>query len=197
MSLSPWHVIFRNSHKQSSRTRMAMAPFLQVSLITGGETTASLSSTSGKDVQNQELALSAALQTESIGMRNVTLASAATDGTDGPTDAAGDIVDGPTMSGVLSTAQDALRRHNSYLYFEASSSSRSDGPLIKTGPTGTNFADVCVVLVHGISKRRYVADKISLLPVVFLSEFTISSIGTHADQFLCVLIGLSFFLPKF
>lgn len=129
----------------------AMAPSLPVALIAGGEMTVSLSSMSGKGGRNQELALSAALQMESMGMRNVVLASVGTDGTDGPTDAAGAIVDGTTVIGTVSTAQDALRYHNAYAYFDASFSSRSHGPLIKTGPTGTNVADVFVVLVHGIS----------------------------------------------
>ena len=72
-----------------------MAPSLPVAfLIAGGETIEFLSSTSGKGGHNQELALSAALQMESMGMRNVVLASVGTDGTDGPTDAAGAIVDG-------------------------------------------------------------------------------------------------------
>lgn len=129
----------------------AMAPSLPVALIAGGETTVSLGSSTGKGGRNQELALSAALQLESLGLRNVVLASVGTDGTDGPTDAAGAVVDGTTVTRDLAAAQEALDQHNAYPLLKEWTKDGQGAPLIKTGPTGTNVADVCVTL---ISKAR-------------------------------------------
>jgi hydroxypyruvate reductase len=73
-------------------------------------------------------------------MRDVCILSAGTDGTDGPTDAAGAICDGRT----LERAPDAsalLANNDAYPYFARL------GDLVKTGPTGTNVMDVRVVLV--------------------------------------------------
>jgi glycerate 2-kinase len=133
----------------SLQSSYAMAPSLPVALIAGGETTVSLTPDSGKGGRNQELALSAALQLESLGLRNVVLASVGTDGTDGPTDAAGAVVDATTVSDDLSLAREALSKHNAYPYLEQLGQKRKDlpSPLVKTGPTGTNVADVCVTLV--------------------------------------------------
>jgi glycerate 2-kinase len=129
----------------------AIASSLPVALIAGGETTVSLGSSNGKGGRNQELALSAALQLESLGLRNVVLASVGTDGTDGPTDAAGAVVDGTTVTRDLAAAQEALDQHNAYPLLEEWTKDGRGAPLIKTGPTGTNVADVCVTLV---SKAR-------------------------------------------
>lgn len=126
----------------------AVAPSLPVALIAGGETTVSLGLNCGKGGRNQELALSAALQLESLQLEGVVLASAGTDGTDGPTDAAGAIVDSSTVSGDVSSARKALENHDAYSYFDQQNSEIGDGPLIKTGPTGTNVADICVTLIR-------------------------------------------------
>lgn len=133
----------------STNTDYAMVPNLPAALIAGGETTVLLGPGSGKGGRNQELALSAALQLESLKLRNVVLASVGTDGTDGPTDAAGAVVDATTVSDDVSLAQEALSRHNAYPYFEQLGKDRKHlpCPLIKTGPTGTNVADVCVTLI--------------------------------------------------
>jgi glycerate-2-kinase len=135
--------------EQSKNTAYAVAPSLPVALVAGGETTVSLTPESGKGGRNQELALSAALQLESLGLRNVVLASVGTDGTDGPTDAAGAVVDATTVSDDISLALEALSKHNAYPYLDQLGKARKDlpSPLIKTGPTGTNVADVCVTLI--------------------------------------------------
>lgn len=97
--------------------------------------------------------MSAALQLDSLNLRNVVLASVGTDGGDGPTDAAGAVVDATTTRNTRSRALEALANHNAYPYLE-SLENESGGPgdiptpLIKTGPTGTNVADVCVTLIR-------------------------------------------------
>jgi glycerate 2-kinase len=70
----------------------------------------------------------------------VVVFSAGTDGSDGPTDAAGAVADGDTLAR-NPEAQKFLDRNDSYHYFE------SLGDLIKTGPTNTNVMDVRIVLV--------------------------------------------------
>jgi len=111
-------------------------------LILGGETTVTLSRDAGKGGRNQEFALSAAREIR--GRPDITVASVGTDGTDGPTDAAGGLVDGETWEraircGVLPDV--ALQRHDAYPLLSAT------GDLVMTGPTGTNVMDVIVVLV--------------------------------------------------
>ena len=120
---------------------------LPAALIAGGETTVSIPADStGIGGRNQELALAAALKFQHLGLRNVVLTSVGTDGTDGPTDAAGAIVDGGSVARLEGNAEDALLRHDAYTYLNQS---EQDGhsPLIKTGATGTNVADVCVILL--------------------------------------------------
>jgi len=125
-----------------------VAQSLPVALIAGGESTVSLTPNSGKGGRNQELALSAAVQLDSMGMRNVVLASVGTDGGDGPTDAAGAVVDATTTRSTRSEALEALSNHNAYPYLDSlESPSDVPPPLIKTGPTGTNVADICVTLI--------------------------------------------------
>jgi hydroxypyruvate reductase len=71
------------------------------------------------------------------------IASVATDGTDGPTDAAGGIVDGKTMARLRKKgidAEEVLNNNDSYHALEAV------GDLLKTGPTGTNVSDLVVIL---------------------------------------------------
>jgi glycerate 2-kinase len=132
----------------------AVAPSLPVALIAGGETTVTLprdnnnNNNHGKGGRNQALALSAALELESLGLRNVVLASVGTDGGDGPTDAAGAVVDGTTVASTKAEALQALAMHDSYTYLDSLGNHLPSPPLIKTGPTGTNVADVCVTLIH-------------------------------------------------
>ncbi len=110
-------------------------------VIAGGETTVTIRGR-GLGGRNQELALSAAI--DIAGLDDVAILSAGTDGTDGPTDAAGAIADGTTRSRAAAKGLDAathLAGNDSYHFFEAL------GDLIKTGPTGTNVADVQIILV--------------------------------------------------
>ncbi|KAI2502566.1 MOFRL family [Fragilaria crotonensis] len=118
-------------------------------LIAGGETTVTLPpNNSGKGGRNQELALAAALRFHDLALRDVVLASVGTDGTDGPTDAAGAIVDGGTVQRLGVSAEEALQQHNAYPYLKQIEDGDGHCPLIITGPTGTNVADVCVTLIR-------------------------------------------------
>ncbi|MBV9746337.1 MAG: glycerate kinase [Acidobacteriia bacterium] len=106
-------------------------------IVSGGETTVTLQ---GKGVggRNQEFVLAAAL--DLAGLPDTVVFSAGTDGSDGPTDAAGAIADGSTIRRKPEAAS-YLRENDSYRYFEAL------GDLVKTGPTLTNVMDVHLVLI--------------------------------------------------
>jgi hydroxypyruvate reductase len=106
-------------------------------IISGGETTVTIRG-DGLGGRNQEFALAAAMDIS--GSPNITILSAGTDGTDGPTDAAGAVVDGHTVTDAAA-ANEYLARNDSYHFFEAA------GGLIKTGPTNTNVADVRLMLI--------------------------------------------------
>jgi glycerate-2-kinase len=109
-------------------------------LLAGGETTVTVRG-AGKGGRNQEFALAAAIQIS--GVENVAVLSAGTDGTDGPTDAAGAFAIGSTVARAAKlglNAREHLARNNSYPFFEAL------GDLIKTGPTGTNVMDIQILL---------------------------------------------------
>ena len=110
-------------------------------LISGGETTVTLRG-SGKGGRNQEFVLAAAL--DIAGLPDTVVLSAGTDGTDGPTDAAGAIADGDTCSRALARSlspRTMLEANDAYPFFEEL------GDLIVTGPTKTNVMDVRLVLV--------------------------------------------------
>jgi glycerate 2-kinase len=110
--------------------------------IAGGETTVTVRG-GGKGGRNQEAALAAAIALD--GKAGVAVASFATDGVDGPTDAAGAIVTGQTIERARSLGMDPLRflnDNNSYPFFSAL------GDLILTGPTGTNVNDLWIGLVY-------------------------------------------------
>jgi hydroxypyruvate reductase len=105
--------------------------------IAGGETTLRLPDAPGRGGRNQHLALAAAI--ELAGHADAALLSAGTDGTDGPTDDAGALVDGTTLERIRDAGLDAergLRGADSGTLLEAS------GDLIRTGPTGTNVMDL-------------------------------------------------------
>jgi len=109
-------------------------------LIAGGETTVTISGEAGVGGRSQELALSAAIALQ--GIDGVVLLAAGTDGTDGPTDAAGGIIDGGTIEKARQVgceALDFMRRHDSYNFLRAA------GGLIKTGPTMTNVMDIVLL----------------------------------------------------
>ena len=110
-------------------------------LVLGGETTVTVRG-EGKGGRNQELALAAALGLE--GMEGVGLMALATDGTDGPTDGAGAVVDGQTVRKAAARGWDvvaALRDNNAYPVLA------DTGDLLRLGPTGTNVNDLLVLLV--------------------------------------------------
>jgi glycerate 2-kinase len=112
-----------------------------VCLLAGGETTVTLKG-QGEGGRNQELALAAALTLE--GSSRISLLSAGTDGTDGPTDAAGACVDGATCPRARARGLDPgdfLSRHDSYHFF------KSLGDLLITGPTRTNVMDIICLLI--------------------------------------------------
>ncbi|MBI4789936.1 MAG: glycerate kinase, partial [Chloroflexi bacterium] len=111
-------------------------------IIAGGETTVTVRGM-GKGGRNQELALAAAIEIN--GMDGVVVLSAGTDGTDGPTDAAGAIADGATLARAAASGLDArtfLANNDAYHFFQAL------GDLIITGPTNTNVNDVIIVLLE-------------------------------------------------
>lgn len=96
----------------------------------------------GKGGRNQELALSAAITLE--GQNPVSMLSLATDGVDGPTDAAGAIVNSQTTLQARKkklTPEDFLQNNDAYHFHEEMET------LLKTGPTGNNLMDIQVVLV--------------------------------------------------
>jgi hydroxypyruvate reductase len=106
-------------------------------IITGGETTVTLRG-EGLGGRNQEFVLAAAI--EIAGLPDTVVFSAGTDGSDGPTDAAGAVADGQTLARGPE-ARRYLDANDSYHYFDAL------GDLIKTGPTNTNVMDVRIMLV--------------------------------------------------
>jgi glycerate 2-kinase len=108
-------------------------------VISGGETTVTLTG-KGKGGRNQEFALSAAVALK--GVRGITVLSAGTDGSDGPTDAAGAIADGSTIERDPDGLHHLLN-HDAYPYFARL------GDLIITGPTGTNVMDIQLFVVTG------------------------------------------------
>ena len=113
-----------------------------VAFLAGGETVVHLRGT-GKGGRNQELALAAALGID--GLRETAVFSLGSDGTDGPTDAAGGLVTGETAEALRALGADplaALADNDSYHALERC------GGLIRTGPTGTNVNDVAAVLIR-------------------------------------------------
>jgi glycerate 2-kinase len=111
-------------------------------LLAGGETTVTLRG-QGKGGRNQELALAAAIALE--GSSRISLLSAGTDGTDGPTDAAGAFADGTTCQRARARGLDPgdfLSRNDSYHFF------KSLGDLLITGPTRTNVMDIMCLLIE-------------------------------------------------
>jgi glycerate 2-kinase len=110
-------------------------------VLAGGETTVTIGGR-GKGGRNQELALAAALALRD--WAHIALLSAGTDGTDGPTDAAGAFADGETCRKARQRGMnpaDYLAKNDSYNFFDQL------GQLFKTGPTRTNVMDLMCLLV--------------------------------------------------
>jgi hydroxypyruvate reductase len=111
-------------------------------ILSGGETTVTLRG-KGKGGRNQEFALASAVEIK--GLEHAVVLSAGTDGTDGPTDAAGALADGTTAERArrLGLAPEHfLSENNAYPFFEALSD------LFKTGPTLTNVMDLHILLIR-------------------------------------------------
>lgn len=111
-------------------------------LIGGGESTVSITGECGKGGPNQEFALGAALRMD--GLDNVVIASVDTDGTDGPTEIAGAMVDKFTLEQARSQGIDlfaALRKH------DVSDPLEQLGEIIITGATGTNVNDLKLLVI--------------------------------------------------
>ncbi|MFO7875041.1 MAG: MOFRL family protein, partial [Desulfovermiculus sp.] len=121
--------------------RSARPIFAPACLLSGGETTVTIKG-DGLGGRNMELALAATL--ELSGLPQTMLLSAGTDGTDGPTDAAGAFAAGDTafraQAKGISAAQ-YLARNDSYKFF------KEIDQLFITGPTGTNVMDMQIMLV--------------------------------------------------
>ncbi len=118
-------------------------------LLAGGETVVHVMGP-GLGGRNQELALSAAAQI--AGQRALAIFSFGSDGTDGPTDAAGGYVDGQTQAALARqgiSIPDVLAQNDAYHALEAC------GGLIKTGPTGTNVNDLSVALLGPERQGNY------------------------------------------
>jgi glycerate-2-kinase len=110
-------------------------------IVVGGETVVTVHG-KGSGGRNQELALSAALGLQ--GVEGAVVASVSTDGVDGPTDAAGAIVDEQTVNRAKRLGLDPvqfLAENDSYSFFTKL------GDLIVTGPTGTNVNDISLIIV--------------------------------------------------
>jgi glycerate 2-kinase len=111
-------------------------------LLAGGETTVTIRQ-GGRGGRNQELALGAALALD--GVSRCALVALASDGIDGPTDAAGALVEGETAARARALGldvQQAAEAHDSYPLLDRL------GALLRTGPTGTNLADIIIGLAY-------------------------------------------------
>jgi len=120
----------------------AARPRRPLCILAGGETTVRVRG-DGRGGRSQELALAAAL--ELAGSSGVAVLAAGTDGTDGPTDAAGAFADGETLARGRARGADAVRalaRNDSHGFFAA------EGGLVRTGPTRTNVMDLVVIGVR-------------------------------------------------
>ncbi|RME40729.1 MAG: glycerate kinase, partial [Caldilineae bacterium] len=113
-----------------------------IAIVMGGETTVTIRG-NGLGGRNQELALAIALEIRNY--PDLLIACFATDGNDGPTDAAGAFVDGQTVARAAALGLDAqvyLDNNNSYPFFQALDD------LILTGPTNTNVNDLILLLAR-------------------------------------------------
>ncbi|WP_089721711.1 glycerate kinase type-2 family protein [Candidatus Entotheonella palauensis] len=130
------HAAMAHEIRQSG---LPMSP--PVCVLAGGETTVTLLG-QGKGGRNQEFALAAAMDID--GLEGVVILSGGTDGTDGPTDAAGAVADGATARRAQALGlnpEEVIQRSDSYSFFNALDD------LLFTGPTGTNVMDIYILLV--------------------------------------------------
>lgn len=111
-------------------------------IVAGGENTVTIPGEYGRGGPNQEFALSACL--DLIGLENIVLVAIDTDGTDGPTDLAGGIVDGSTLPAAQAKGIDVFRALHDH---DASRVLQELGDAMVTGHTGTNVNDLRLLLV--------------------------------------------------
>ncbi|HEY1303067.1 MAG TPA: DUF4147 domain-containing protein [Vicinamibacterales bacterium] len=134
--------IAARQHVERAQRAIASLP-RPACVIASGETTVTVSG-SGKGGRNQEFAFAMAQAIGPLGPR-VAAASIGTDGIDGPTDAAGAVVDASTFERAraagIAEPERYLTDNNTYAFFDRL------GDLIRTGPTGTNVGDLQVILV--------------------------------------------------
>ena len=117
---------------------------MKLAVLAGGETTVQLTGT-GKGGRNQEFALAFALAVEKYDLKNWTLLSGGTDGRDGPTNAAGGVVDNNSLTRMRQAGinpEDLLNNNDAYHALNSSND------LLFTGATGTNVADLQILLFH-------------------------------------------------
>lgn len=117
-------------------------------LLSGGETTVAVKG-SGLGGRNQELALAVAIEID--GRSGITFLSGGTDGTDGPTDAAGAIVNGETIALATQYGMDAasyLKDNDSYHFFQRLDALSAERHHLITGPTRTNVMDLQIITVE-------------------------------------------------
>ncbi len=130
------------------KSREALKPGERRCLLSGGETTVRVAG-SGKGGRNQELAL--AFAAEIAGVPGIALLSSGTDGTDGPTDAAGAFVDGETIRQGREHGLDAdafLADNDSYRYLQRLDAASGGQAHFKPGPTGTNVMDLQIIIIE-------------------------------------------------
>jgi len=135
--------IVRSAREECSRAGT------RVALIFAGETTVTVRG-SGTGGRNQELVLGAAIEMDAAREMEMAVASLGTDGVDGPTDAAGAVADGNSLSKARALGRDpvaALAANDTHTFWKAI------GGLVRTGPTGTNVMDIVVALAqpHGMA----------------------------------------------
>lgn len=147
--------VLEGESREVAKVLVALAKEIQsrrkgkpVCFIAGGETTVTVRG-KGKGGRCQEFALSAALSL--AGTRGITAAAFSTDGTDGPTDAAGAVATGETVQRATRKRMDprmALAENDAYTFFDAL------GDLIRTGPTRTHLNDLYLLFIPSASAEE-------------------------------------------
>ena len=141
----------RSLASEAKKIRSAMRPGDDPPcLLAGGETTVTVRG-KGKGGRNQELALAFALEIE--GRDGISLLSGGTDGTDGPTDAAGAVVDGSTARKARDLGvhpETYLANNDSYTFFSRLDELSGERYHLKTGPTGTNVMDMQILMIESM-----------------------------------------------
>ncbi|MFM8379225.1 MAG: DUF4147 domain-containing protein [Planctomycetia bacterium] len=142
----------RLAHRGLERLAAAARDGRPRAVIAGGEATVRVPPAHGRGGRNQQTALAALAEVQAQAGEwpaGLLVASVGTDGEDGPTDAAGGVIDAAVAGAIDAAAvAAALERCDAYPVLAAS------GGLIRTGPTGTNVADVKIVLASHSATRE-------------------------------------------